>query len=747
MKHVLLRQSVFRGASRTYHELELEVSRVVVGSEATSTIILQGAGIEPRHAVIEESRKGVLQARSSGKHSISLNGENVGEAALAEGDAVDIAGNVITVLPAPPGFDLALQVDVAGAEAYSTREAQYRTDIRQLRISKRAFAWALALLALIFSLALPLLSSLFDREGEAPLVPAALSDRLWSTGHLHPAHALAIGDDCQACHAQPFVRVRDEACTHCHEGVDDHVPAEAVVNSGGGTERCGSCHREHGEVLQYFVDSSGADCASCHDINSLAQDHPEFVDYPNPERPNIIFDHAAHDAKHFPKTGREFQCVGCHQMDPAGQHQVISSFENMCINCHGPEGGGKPSTVFHHGDQIASADPVVVFHLPALDLRTLASVPRLGSWPEGTRKGVRSGLSRLGLSPFVELLLSTDPKAGPALSELKKSDLKLKSLKAASDEELGYVVEVAWGVKLLMDELDFYPAKDVIRNRLGSIVGREMTERELATLGGQLPAGVVDSAVDLWFRGVAGEDLALSADIQRSGRVPVKHPRNLPDATAAELPGTPGVRTGPWSEEKYALFYRPSGHQDDFVRAWLDLSIELMQMLEPSPQGGFGPPEAAAALFDELADGSSDPGKARGAGRCTKCHSQIQGVAGQISLAWASRRGDPLRNMYTRFMHADHLGDRLGAEEICEDCHQRTMESNILSAYEPGASESAFSSNYQPLQVAQCTECHAPGQQASDSCLSCHNYHVVAHPERGEVDLPQTGHSVPSDPD
>ena len=137
--------------------------------------------------------------------------------------------------------------------------------------------------------------------------------------------------------------------------------------------------------------------------------HPDFLDYPYAGRTGIIFDHTLHENKHFGKTERAFDCKDCHDPDVAGQRMVIGSFESMCVSCHGDVNSNVPSKVYHHGDQVVGGDPIAVFTLPRLDQKQIkAKQVALGTWPLGTNKGSRSGLTRLGLTPLTELLLASD---------------------------------------------------------------------------------------------------------------------------------------------------------------------------------------------------------------------------------------------------------------------------------------------------------------------------------------------------
>ena len=238
--------------------------------------------------------------------------------------------------------------------------------------------------------------------------------------------------------------------------------------------RCGSCHREHNRPQQLLAGASTR-CADCHGFDSLATGHPAFEHFPTPERPRIMFDHATHQAKHFSDTERAFACNDCHQLDAGGQHQLLRSFESMCVDCHGAKPSTAPSKIFHHGDQIASADPFAFLTLPRIDLRTLASAEQLGSWPEGTRKGSRSGLIRLGITPMTGLLLAADARVAAALHRLKQGKTKLSSLKRASENDIADVVTLLWGIRaLLLDMTE--GVEQTLAQRLNPLLDKSLHE-------------------------------------------------------------------------------------------------------------------------------------------------------------------------------------------------------------------------------------------------------------------------------
>ena len=83
-------------------------------------------------------------------------------------------------------------------------------------------AWGLAVLVLAIFLAWPIWSFYQGRAEAARYAQGYHPDRMWLSGSLSQGHA-SLGDNCQACHVEPFVPVRDAACKACHTAIHDHA--------------------------------------------------------------------------------------------------------------------------------------------------------------------------------------------------------------------------------------------------------------------------------------------------------------------------------------------------------------------------------------------------------------------------------------------------------------------------------------------------------------------------------------------
>lgn len=721
MSNILVRQSVKRDGSWSYHDLDVLADEITLGAAASNVIVLQGGKIAAQHLTIFMSNQ-QLRLRCDDKHKVMLNGRAVKKAKIHAGDKIALGGHVVSVMPSPPGFRFALKVDSTALEG---KEGQFGREAGDTLPSAKKPAWILGSLTLILLLVVPLLISQYDRSVDRERTYSSF-DQIWSSGDLHPAHQLSTGGDCSSCHEELFSRTADTACLNCHTEQIGHVPAGDIVDPGLEEHRCGSCHQEH-NGRSSLMSHSNSNCQSCHDVESFTSGHPEFEQYPSPAHSGILFDHDAHNRDYFLDTKKPFECSGCHQLDQAGRHQVTESFEAMCVDCHGEKASSVASKVYHHGNQVISADPVVFFVLPRLDLKRLAVNVDIGAWPKGTKKGARGGLTKLGLTPFMELLLSVDPATAQALGRLKANKVKLSSLKKASDTDIADAVTIVWGVKHLLNDLREDPT-NALTSRLDSVTKQPISERALASLTAQMRGEFAGQLTKQWFAAI--DDFSLAAEL-RASPLPITEetPSRLHDQSSAkdDAPGNSWINTTPWQEYKFSMQYQPGGHADNFVKAWLDLSLQIadhtLENTGQTPNTVFGPKEAAQEVLSELADlEKSKPGKAKGAGACSKCHSVISDPVGENQFAWLSNKPNPLESSSTRFSHAQHSTDNT---DKCLNCHAWTEHENFLATNKAASGQQSYISNFAPLSQDSCNGCHSDGGRADSQCLNCHSYHVT----------------------
>ena len=227
-----------------YNDSEVSAPSINIGSAPDQTLQLIGRDIAPQHAQIRMSGARTRIACRRGLH-VLVNGTKVRGASLQQGDRIEISGHQLQLVESPTGFDLALEITPNAAVQSSDFASAFRIELEQTWLSKRIAAWSLFGVILLLTLVLPL-SELVLKPGKVnrPWSPA---DAQWSTGDLLPAHQLAIGDNCNACHAKPFARVRDDDCLTCHDHTRDHIEAALAGRAGLDHVRCATCHQEHNE--------------------------------------------------------------------------------------------------------------------------------------------------------------------------------------------------------------------------------------------------------------------------------------------------------------------------------------------------------------------------------------------------------------------------------------------------------------------------------------------------------------------
>ncbi len=165
--------------------------------------------------------------------------------------------------------------------------------------------------------------------------------------------------------------------------------------------------------------------------------------------------------------------------------------------------------------------------------------------------------------------------------------------------------------------------------------------------------------------------------------------------------------SGGWYRDEFVLRYRPTGHADGFIRAWLDLTGKSVQRLPESSQ-----------VFEELI-GEKAPGL------CGECHSVDKQADGGLVVNWHAYQPEAGLKESVRFSHAAHFS--LLDERGCLTCHARDGKADYASAYKD-RDPTTFTANFKPLPRAVCAECHTAAK-AGDNCLICHNYHLgVFHP-------------------
>jgi hypothetical protein len=346
-------------------ERVVEADVVTVGRAAGSTLYLPDPRIALEHGQIVRGIDGDWL-------TLLKDGGGANRLRLTDGAAIDVGPYVLGVERAPEDIDLALTIELVRPLPEGATGSAARTSLRQTWLTQRVPALLLFVLVLAAFLAVPLLNA-FDPASRVafskhPLTP----DLAWNPGELAAPHHM-LNRRCEACHEQPFARVRDEACAACHKNVAGHTREAPLQHALFGGQRCATCHADHKGAMA-LATPSAADCVGCHahlktravdtalaDAADFSTAHPEFKltlwrgpgkkphDFVRValddrsrliERPGLKFPHDVHlKAGLQGPTGKEkLACGDCHQSAPsAGADFKPIAMQSHCQRCHSLE--------------------------------------------------------------------------------------------------------------------------------------------------------------------------------------------------------------------------------------------------------------------------------------------------------------------------------------------------------------------------------------------------------------------------
>ncbi len=512
--------------------------------------------------------------------------------------------------------------------------------------------------------------------------------------------------------------------------------AQALGTGGPGELACATCHQEHhgrDANIQRLTDQQ---CQVCHQapFASFTSGHPGFTDYPATRRTRLQFDHVTHWQKHFadPRLAATAptSCAHCHEPAADGRKMLVRGFEQTCAQCHAGQ---------IEGEGRAGAKGLVFLRLPEVDVAALEAADEpVGEWPEYCEGEI---------TPFMRWMLEGDATARKALADL--GPVKLAHLAQASPTQKNAAARLVWSVKGLLADL-ITQGQQVMMRRLDPYAGARGSTRHT----GNFSADSLQAAQQIWlpglltevaahrhgdkpsprlvrpyaprekFRGpgpAAAAPGANSDDLLAEPAPPV--PANKDDlllteapavitTVAAPVPSPPRtieyddaearVVEGGWyrRDGNYTLYYRPSGHADEFLTAWLETSAGDAQ-------------PAGQAIYAELASPKAP-------GVCMKCHTTDR-TGNTSHVNWLTGRPEPHQHPFTTFKHAPHFS--LMGVQGCSTCHVFDAKADYAGAFGASRDSSVFHSNFAPLTKDSCVACHQPAM-AGASCLQCHNYHT-----------------------
>ncbi len=587
------------------------------------------------------------------------------------------------------------------------------------------------------------------------------SHTVWSNpGPLSAQHTMSA-QRCSDCHAETgFIsltasdrshrtQTHNQLCLKCHDlGVHGQSPhgvdgakllelarpikpgatpppllfqASHALNVGSPAKpACATCHQEHHGLVANIKQLSDQQCQVCHQapFTSFSSGHPDFTAYPSTRRTRLQFDHVSHWQKHFPDprqaTTAPTSCAHCHEPASDGRKMLVRGFEQTCAQCHAGQ---------IEGEGRAGAKGLVFIRLPEVDVAALeAAGEPVGEWPDFCEGDI---------TPFMHWMLEGDAAARLALTEL--GPIKLADLARATPAQKKAAARLVWSMKSLLADL-ITQGQQVMMRRLDPFAPSQGTTRH----AGNFSADSLQAAQQVWLPNLLVEVAAFrhgEKSLPRPAK-PRPAPKKIskpaptptaPSADSDDLLADPApavvspvapVRSGPpaleyddaearvaeggWyrRDETRTLYYRPSGHADEFLTGWLETSATDTQ-------------PAAQAIFAELASPKAP-------GLCMKCHTADR-VGSTTQINWLTSRPQPHQHPFTTFKHAPHFS--LMGVQGCSTCHVLDHKSDYAGAFGANRDSTVFRSNFAPLAKDSCVTCHQPAL-AGASCLQCHNYHT-----------------------
>jgi len=194
----------------------LAADTITVGRLTANQVHLADLAVEPTHATLRRTAAGRVEIVSVSGLGFGLDGRTVMDADLdpATGAELRFGSHRLTLGEEDGAVTIAVERIEALSDASAAKDQQTVFTLRGLLPGKRVSAYGFAALILIAFLAWPVWTWASHRDDR--IRAAGLhGDASWSSGPLSAAHA-GLKDDCQACHVDAFVAVRDRACVACH---------------------------------------------------------------------------------------------------------------------------------------------------------------------------------------------------------------------------------------------------------------------------------------------------------------------------------------------------------------------------------------------------------------------------------------------------------------------------------------------------------------------------------------------------
>lgn len=300
---------------------------------------------------------------------VRIDGVSQQNATVKAGSCIDIGSTRIRLIEPPADIDAAVEVVVLDEAEVDAAKPAPKLTLTDAGLTKRRWSWSLWALMLLFGLGLPLASHYAPPVRDVVEAMPFAGRALWEAGPLASAHHF-FGSDCQQCHVDAFVSVRDEQCEACHAQTATHVATDFNLSLAG-NDRCAHCHRDHNGA-EGLVRSDQHLCSDCHDgIDARianADAHADVADFGTrhagfvvslpqwnaqgeftpvraalatpgiKEHSGLTFPHDVHldpaGIRGADGDDAVLECAACHTPEPGGARMQAIDFERHCQGCH-----------------------------------------------------------------------------------------------------------------------------------------------------------------------------------------------------------------------------------------------------------------------------------------------------------------------------------------------------------------------------------------------------------------------------
>ena len=456
---------------------------------------------------------------------------------------------------------------------------------------------------------------------------------------------------------------------------------------------CMTCHGEHhGEDFD-MTQMANRECQVCHSqtFDSFQQGHPELTNFFYQRRTRLHFNHASHAIVHFSNFERTLpnasetlavskgapECADCHFPDALGQAMLTRGFEASCTSCH------------EH--QITDDEflPITILRIPLPPTADDESAATAETSP-------LENDSPHSPTPFMRLLL---PDTSESINVTERSGPSLE----------GVLSNLA--LQQLLGEM-LHQDHQGLEQRLRELLGPDEVAVDLSLLAKTLTR--------LDFQRIDRQHLLTLISEESS------EADNAPETNSGEQAASAGRSS--WnldrSPDALTLSFRPTGHADPFLKAWLEAGARHTDATAFRQNSDADTP--LTTIFRQLTSPTL-------VGRCLKCHTVGEAADGHLQMEWWADRSSGGRREFTRFNHAPHL--TLGHKTTCTTCHPVASESEVV-LFKPEFVHrdntintnalATEASGFHPVEKAVCFKCHQRAT-AGDSCLMCHLYHINSY--------------------